>query len=142
MSNEMKRRPGRPRFVPTAEQRALVRRLAAIGTPHESICFVVRGAEGKRISVKTLTKYFRHELVVGRIEANAAMAAALFRAAMEGSLPAMIFWLKTRAGWSEQPDKVELTGADGKPLPMAPPALIVQFVDEDGEHCLPEHVSA
>lgn len=127
------RRRGRPSFVPTPDQRELVRDLATAGIPHERICRMVLDTNGSHISVETLTKYFRHELVVGSIEANAKVAGALFKAAMNGNVTAMIFWLKTRAGWSEQPKKVELTGADGKPLPAAPPSLIVQFCDESAQ---------
>lgn len=131
-----RRKAGRPPFVPTDEQRELVKDLATAGTPQEQIALMVKDAKGSPISHVTLRKHFRPELDEGTIEANAKMAGRLFKEGMSGNVAAMIFWLKTRARWSEQPQKVELTGADGKPLPSAPPALLVQFDEapaQDGE---------
>jgi len=44
------------------------------------------------------------------------MAKRLFDAGIkEGSVPAMIFWLKTRAQWSDK-TTIEHTGANGGPI--------------------------
>jgi hypothetical protein len=53
------------------------------------------------ISDDTLKKYYQLELDLGRVEANAKVANALFQQAMDGNTTAQIFWLKTRAGWKE-----------------------------------------
>ena len=52
---------------------------------------------------KTLRKHFRAELDRGVAEANAVIAGCLFTAAKGGNIAAMIFWMKTRARWREQP---------------------------------------
>lgn len=89
---------GRPSFQPSEKERAQCKTLAAMGVPHSDIAIVLH------ISEPTLRKYFRHELDAGSIEANAKVASALFRAATDDKRPsvvAQIFWLKTRAGWTE-----------------------------------------
>lgn len=107
---------GRPAFEPTAEQRATVKMLTAFGIPQEHVCELVRHPDGKPIGIKTLHKYFRHELDTGEIEANAKVAGALYKSAVEDrNITAMIFWLKTRARWKESPQGHEFLGPDGKP---------------------------
>jgi hypothetical protein len=87
----------RPTFLPTDEQRRLVKSLAAYGMKYDSI------ARRLRIrSTKTLSKHFREELDAGETEANAQVAQTLFQMAISGEQPAStMFWLKTRAGWRE-----------------------------------------
>ena len=89
--------PGRPRYAPTDKERAQARTLAAMGIPHTDIAIVLQ------VSTPTLRRHFRRELDSGAIEANAKVAAALFRAATADrpSVVAQIFWLKVRAGWRE-----------------------------------------
>ncbi len=56
------------------------------------------------IAPKTLRKHFRVELDTGHIKANAKVAGNLYRIANGNgreAVTAAIFWLKTRAGWSE-----------------------------------------
>ena len=55
------------------------------------------------ISDETLRKYYRRELDLGLIEANAKVAEALFRqATVEGNTAAAIWWTKARMGWRER----------------------------------------
>lgn len=103
-------------FVPTADQRELVRLLAGYGIAHEAIGDVVRWPSGARVSPKTLRKHFRSELDDGRAHAIARMAEALFKSAMAGNTTAQIFWLKVRAGWREPPREIECFN---HPLPTA-----------------------
>ncbi len=110
---------GRPAFEPTKEQRDTVRTLSGLGIPQEDICLLVKDKAGKPISVDTLAKYFADEIRVGVTEANTKIAGRLFKSAMEGNVASMIFWLKTRARWSETPQKVALTDAEGKDKPAA-----------------------
>lgn len=98
-----------PAYKPTDENRRLVRTLAAVGTRHEDI------AKKLSISADTLTRHYRQELDDGRIDANAAIAQSLYQQAKSGNTTAMIFWLKTRAGWKET-DRHELVGDPDSPL--------------------------
>src|ERR1700719_4843536 len=50
---------------------------------------------------KTLRKRLRDELDRGVAEATATVCGYLFAAAKAGNIPAIIFWLKTRAHWRE-----------------------------------------
>ena len=90
---------GRPPFAPTDKDRGTVRAMAGFGIPEVDIAKVLS------IDPKTLRKHFAQELEVGHVEANAKVAASLFRRASgEGreAVIAAIFWLKCRAGWREQ----------------------------------------
>lgn len=101
---------GRPAFEPTPEQRQMVKQLSAFGIPQSSICKMIVRDRNQPISDETLRKYFADELELGTQEANAKVAGQLFKAAMDGNLGAICFWLKTRARWRETPTEVELRG--------------------------------
>ena len=103
---------GRPAHQPTDQNRLQVKTLAAVGIRHEDI------AAKLGISADTLTKYYRQELDDGRVDANALVAKSLFEQAKAGNTAAMIFWLKTRAGWREH-NVVEHANSEGEPLKMA-----------------------
>ena len=112
---------GRPPYTPTDEHRRTVRALAGFGVPHDDICLVVK------CSPPTLRKWFRHELDVAAIEANARVAQTLFQqATTPGNIAATIFWLKARAGWREK-HLVEHSGPEGTP-PPGPTSITVSFV--------------
>ncbi|TPG38056.1 hypothetical protein EAH89_29565 [Roseomonas nepalensis] len=92
-------RVGRPAFAPTEKDRSTVKAMAGFGIPEVEIAKILS------IDPKTLRKYFPHELDVGHVEANAKVAANLFRRATgdgREAVIAAIFWLKCRAGWREQ----------------------------------------
>jgi len=59
------------------------------------------------IDEKTLRKYYRDELDLAKAKANATIGGALFNKAKGGDTSAMIFWMKTQAGWREtkEPDE-------------------------------------
>lgn len=102
---------GRPQYAPTDKERAQCKALAGMGVPHTDIAIVLQ------ISTPTLRRHFRVELDSGAIEANAKVAQSLFKQATDSSRPsvvACIFWLKTRAGWSE-------TGAEPRTPREDPP---------------------
>jgi hypothetical protein len=88
---------GRPPKVITDAQRQQVETLAAYGIPETAIAKVLG------ISDVTLRKYCRDELDRAIPRANAQVAGFLFTSARRGNVAAQIFWLKTRAGWKEQP---------------------------------------
>jgi predicted transcriptional regulator len=83
---------------PTPEGRELVAIHATVGTPHETIAGILG------ITAKTLRNHYREELDNAMAQANAKVGGALFQKAMGGDTTAMIFWMKTRAGWREQQD--------------------------------------
>ena len=85
--------------TPTAVTRKLVELQATIGTPQESIALLLE------ITDKTLRKHYRRELDVSLIKANGSVGGALFNKAKGGDTTAMIFWMKTRAGWREQKEE-------------------------------------
>ena len=63
------------------------------------------------IDPKTLRRHYRNELDVGHVKAIAKVAESLFRKAMgdgSQSVTACIFWLKTRGGWRESPQSIEI----------------------------------
>jgi hypothetical protein len=94
----------------------LVEQLSAFGIRQEDMCVMIEGANGRPITAKTLRKYFERELAEGAVKANVKAAQALFKQVERGSVAAIIFWLKTRGGWKESPQSVELTGAEGGPI--------------------------
>lgn len=98
-----------PQHSPTNDLRVRVKAYSAYGIPQENIARLIK------ISLPTLHKYYREELDTGMDEANAAVAQSLFRSATKGSVAAMCFWMKTRAGWRET-NRTEITGKDGSPL--------------------------
>ena len=100
------------RHKPTDEDRRLVKTLSAVGVRYVDI------ADKLQIDHDTLTKHYKQELTEGRMEANAAVAQTLFQQAKAGNTAAMIFWLKTRAGWREH-NVVEHANSEGEPLKMA-----------------------
>jgi hypothetical protein len=86
------------RHSPTDAMRDVVGTMAARGAPQEMI------ARGLGITGKTLRRYYRRQLDVGAIRANAAVAESLFKATLSDgpqSLAACIFWLRARAGWRD-----------------------------------------
>ncbi|MGE3651815.1 MAG: hypothetical protein AB7G10_26025 [Reyranellaceae bacterium] len=83
---------------PTDELRRTVEAMAGYGIPHRDIGIVVG------VSEPTLRKCYRTELTRGHVVANTKVAQNLFTIANgkgREAVTAAIFWLKTRAGWSE-----------------------------------------
>jgi hypothetical protein len=87
--------------------REKVRYLAGVGVRQDDIALIIGCAP------KTLRKRFRAELDRGVAEANATMCGYLFAAAKAGNIPAIIFWLKTRARWREE-TAVDAQAADAQ----------------------------
>jgi hypothetical protein len=110
----------RRRHEPTEQQRVEAQAYAAVGVPHHDISKLLG------IDTKTLLKYYRTELDLGKAKANAQVAKKLYAIATGGNLGAMIFWLKAQAGWREV-QAVEHTGANGSPL--IPPVINLGFTN-------------
>jgi hypothetical protein len=101
---------GRPPHKPTDLQRATVRAMSACGIPHIRIARVVD------IHEQTLRTHYRDELDLGMIEANAAVAEALFKLAVGGDTTALIWWTKARMGWQPAAfSAMQLNAAEGSP---------------------------
>lgn len=81
---------------PTKATRDTVSLHSLVGTPQE----VIAGVLG--IDAKTLRKYYRDELDYSLAKANATLGGTLYNKAKDGDTTALIFWLKTRAGFREQ----------------------------------------
>jgi hypothetical protein len=83
-------------FVVNDALREKARYLAGLGVRQDDIAKIIGCAP------KTLRKRLRDELDRGVAEANATISGYLFAAAKTGNITAIIFWLKTRAHWSER----------------------------------------
>lgn len=83
--------------------------MAAHGVPQAEI------SRALAIDPKTLRKHFREVMDQAVDQANQKMAETLYKAGINGSIPAMIFWLKARAKWRE---RHEVTGPDGAAVPI------------------------
>ena len=101
------KKDGRPAFIPTEDQKFLVTMMSSTGIPHE------RQAKAIGVNSKTLRKCFKEELQLGRNRAHAEIAGALYKRALDGNVPAQIFYLKTQAGWREA-QRLELNGSEGQ----------------------------
>ena len=104
-----KKKRGRPAHLVTATTQNQVYELSKVGTRYIDIAFILG------INDDTLVKYYKPELEKGRIEANAVIGNTLYEKARQGDTASMMFWLKTRAGWSEK-NVTELTGEGGAPI--------------------------
>ena len=80
---------------PTKATRDTVSLHALVGTPQETIAGVLG------IDAKTLRKYYREELDFALAKANATLGGTLYNKAKGGDTAALVFWLKTRAGFRE-----------------------------------------
>ena len=85
----------KPPHEPTDLNRQTVQLHATVGTDQNLIAQIIG------IDPKTLRKYYREELDLASAKATATVGGALFKKAKGGDTAAMIFWMKTRAGWKE-----------------------------------------
>src|SRR5690554_800599 len=107
--------PGAPPHEPTRATRELVQLHTMVGTTQETLADIIG------IDPKTLRKYYREELDQSKARANATIGGALFNKAKSGDTAAMIFWMKTQAGWKETSIN-DHTSSDGS---MNAPARII-----------------
>ena len=107
----VKKRQTKPPHAPTDATRETVQLHTTVGTTQADIARVLD------IDEKTLRKYYRDELDLAKAEANATIGGALFKRAKSGDTTAMIFWMKTQAGWRERTD-INHTSEDGSMTPQ------------------------
>ena len=101
-----------PGDAPLPAQRKQVEALAGYGFAEADIATVMA------LKLEDLRRHYPNDLAAGHIKANAKVAENLFRKATgEGreSVVAAIFWLKTRARWTET-SAHELSGKEGQPI--------------------------
>lgn len=84
------------KHVPDEKTRKQVEAMSSYGIPQKEIAKVIGIAD------KTLSKHYRHELDTAETKANAMVAGKLYKKCMDGDTTCLIFWLKTRARWSEK----------------------------------------
>jgi len=125
-------------FEATPEQAKQVRSLAGIGCTNEEILQVVPWGRPDDLPIdeKTLLKYFKTELVRGRSLAAMNLKKRAYDMAAEGDRTMLIFLMKTKYGYSETV-KVEQTGKDGAPLPVAVAGPILYLPAKDPDPHLP-----
>lgn len=110
---------------PTRATRELVQLHAMIGTRQETIAEIIG------IDPKTLRKYYRDELDQSKAKANATIGGALFNKARSGDTTAMIFWMKTQAGWRETQQIDHTTKGESLNRPGTATAAMAAFLDAD-----------
>ena len=108
----IKKRQTKPPHAPTDATRQTVQLHTMVGTTQADIARVLN------IDEKTLRKYYRDELDLAKAKANATIGGALFNKAKTGDTSAMIFWMKTQAGWREKTD-INHTSEDASMSPKA-----------------------
>jgi hypothetical protein len=82
-------------YRPTDDDYSKVEEMVTIGLDQHTIAKVMG------ISNATLTKYYSHNLAVGKEKRTARVAGVAYEMAVSGESPSMTtFWLKTQAGWS------------------------------------------
>lgn len=110
------KRRGMPPHEPTKHTRELVMIHTVVGTTQEHLSKILG------IDLKTLRKWYRGELDLAKARANATIGGALFNKAKDGDTTAMIFWMKTQAGWREKEHYDE-----------APPTITINMPRTDGD---------
>lgn len=89
-------------FVPTKDQRQIVRLMASIMEPHVGIAKAIINPETKRpISPVTLRKAFPEELSDAHAQVKAFAVGKLFELITKGTPSAIFFYLKTKCGFKE-----------------------------------------
>jgi len=82
-------------YKPIDDDYAKVEEMVCIGLDQHTIAKIMG------ISNATLTKYYSHNLLVGKEKRTARVAGVAYEMAVSGESPSMTtFWLKTQAGWS------------------------------------------
>lgn len=103
---------------PTPATRQLVQLHTTVGTTQVHVAQILG------IDLKTLRKHYRDDLDLSKAKANATIGGALFNKAKNGDTTAMIFWMKTQAGWREKDH--------GEGVDNSPPTIVINMPRLDG----------
>jgi hypothetical protein len=109
---------------PDEKSRKQVLELAGFGMTHDQIAKVMD------ICDETLRKYYKHELDTGTTELNTKVAQNLFSIATgkdKAAVTAAIFWLKTRARWTE---RIDISNEDGSLKPEATQVAVIAALNK------------
>jgi hypothetical protein len=120
MQKRLGRKGGRPRnpaleqrFVPTDQDREVVKLLSGFGLPLDRIARAVRNPATRRcIAVTTLQARFERELEEGSGEVDRLLAGTLLKQLKAGQIAALIFTLKNRWGWRDLVEQQRHTEVD------------------------------
>jgi hypothetical protein len=109
-------------YDPSDGDRELVRDLVTLGLEHPKIC------DHLNVSYRTLKECFPKELTLGSDLVNVEVMNALLGKCRQGDTKAIIFWLKSRAGWQDNnPGEDIVDKAVEKGIPLN---IIVQGSDK------------
>ncbi len=121
---------GRPAITLTDEQRAEMETLASVLNQDQI-------ADYFGITRPTLAALMERDEDIslrykrGKAKAIGKIAQSLVQKARAGDTTAMIFYLKTQAGWREK-QEVDVTSSDGSMTPQVVERIIIQAKDADG----------
>lgn len=94
---------GRPKYKVTIKDKNQVEALSGYGINHDEISYLIG------VDKKTLYKYYREELNIGKAKANAKVGQSLYnKCTVDKDTSSIIWWTKTQMGFSEV-QKVEST---------------------------------
>lgn len=110
---------------PNQKTRTEVEAMASVGIQREEIAAYLD------IDEKTLAAHYERELKVGPTKANSNIARRLYAQAMSGNTSSLIFWCKTRMGWSEK-NIHEHLGPNGAPLLPSKIEIAIPVIGPDG----------
>ena len=114
---------GRPPIKRDEEIAKRVKQYVAVGIPRDDVARIVG------IGENTLLKLYAPEMTTAAAEANASVAGMLFQQCKEGNVAAQIFWLKTRARWSEK-NTLEVTGDADNPVQTVTNVILAPLTKE------------
>lgn len=132
------RKRGRASYEPSDKDRKQVTIMSGVGLTHDQIAKIVG------VSDETLRKYYKDELDTGASKMNAQVAQNLFSIATSkgpGSVPAAIFWMKTRARWQEV-SRTEITGKDGGPVQTETRTIEATDLDDESLDIIEQALAA
>lgn len=117
---------GRPAFVITDEICKQAEALAARGMNQSQIAMALGMGESTLYEKLAAFPEFAEAIKKGKAKGIAVVTQALMEKVKGLDTAAIIFYLKTQAGWRESPQTIEHTGPDGKPLAVPTMAEFAQ----------------
>lgn len=94
---------GRKKIALTPEQVEIVRNAAGLGLRLDDIAYLLGVSPSAFDSIKARDSKLKEAYEAGKVRAYQAVASTLYQKAMAGDTVCMIFYLKSQAGWNDQP---------------------------------------